>query len=60
MVMTFGSAAVDPNSAASYGSISLWDKRNDELLARRSPANPDTASIASAPGRIGDALAPGN
>ena len=32
LVMTFGSAAVDPNSAASYGSISLWDERNDDLL----------------------------
>jgi hypothetical protein len=30
--MTFGSAAVDPNSAASYGSITLWDERNDDLL----------------------------
>jgi 2,4-dienoyl-CoA reductase-like NADH-dependent reductase (Old Yellow Enzyme family) len=36
--MTFGSAAVDPNSAASYGSISLFDERNDDAfreLARR-------------------------
>jgi dimethylglycine catabolism A len=32
LVMTFGSAAVDPTSAASYGSISLWDERNDDLL----------------------------
>lgn len=32
LVMTFGSAAVDPESAASYGSISLWDERNDDLL----------------------------
>jgi 2,4-dienoyl-CoA reductase-like NADH-dependent reductase (Old Yellow Enzyme family) len=32
LVMTFGSAAVDPHSAASYGSISLWDERNDKLL----------------------------
>ena len=32
LVMTFGSAAVDPNSAASYGSISLWDERNDDAL----------------------------
>jgi 2,4-dienoyl-CoA reductase-like NADH-dependent reductase (Old Yellow Enzyme family) len=32
LVMTFGSAAVDPQSAASYGSISLWDERNDDLL----------------------------
>jgi 2,4-dienoyl-CoA reductase-like NADH-dependent reductase (Old Yellow Enzyme family) len=32
LVMTFGSAAVDPHSAASYGSISLWDERNDDLL----------------------------
>jgi 2,4-dienoyl-CoA reductase-like NADH-dependent reductase (Old Yellow Enzyme family) len=32
LVMTFGSAAVDPNSVASYGSISLWDERNDDLL----------------------------
>ncbi len=32
LVMTFGSASVDPHSAASYGSISLWDERNDRLL----------------------------
>ena len=32
LVMTFGSAAVDPNSSASYGSISLWDERNDDAL----------------------------
>jgi dimethylglycine catabolism A len=32
LVMTFGSAAVDPHSAASYGSISLWDERNDDAL----------------------------
>ena len=32
LVMTFGSASVDPESAASYGSISLWDPRNDALL----------------------------
>jgi dimethylglycine catabolism A len=32
LIMTFGSAAVDPNSAASYGSISLWDERNDDTL----------------------------
>lgn len=38
LVMTFGSASVDPSSAASYGSVSLWDERNDdalETLARR-------------------------
>ncbi len=33
LIMTFGSASVDPFSAASYGSISLWDERNDERLA---------------------------
>ena len=32
LVMTFGSASVDPASAASYGSISLWDERNDDAL----------------------------
>lgn len=32
LVMTFGSASVDPHSAASYGSISLWDERNDDAL----------------------------
>jgi len=32
LVMTFGSASVDPHSAASYGSISLWDERNDAAL----------------------------
>ena len=29
LVMTFGSASVDPTSTAAYGSISLWDPRND-------------------------------
>src|SRR3954449_1117321 len=32
LVMTFGSASVDPTTAASYGSISLWDERNDPAL----------------------------
>ena len=30
--MTFGSASVDPTTAASYGSISLWDERNEPAL----------------------------
>ncbi len=32
LVMTFGSASVDPTTAASYGSISLWDERNEPML----------------------------
>ena len=32
LVMTFGSASVDPTSAAAYGSIALWDARNDDAL----------------------------
>src|ERR1041384_6155806 len=32
LVMTFGSASVDPTSAAAYGSISLWDERNEPAL----------------------------
>lgn len=32
LVMTFGSASVDPASAASYGSISLWEERNEPAL----------------------------
>lgn len=32
LIMTFGSASVDPDSAASYGSVSLWDRRNDDAL----------------------------
>ena len=32
LVMTFGSASVDPDSAASYGSVSLWDPQNDAAL----------------------------
>ena len=32
LVMTFGSASVDPTSAAAYGSIALWDPRNDDAL----------------------------
>ncbi len=34
LVMTFGSASVDPTTAASYGSISLWDERNEAELRR--------------------------
>jgi len=32
LVMTFGSASVDPTTAAAYGSISLWDERNEPAL----------------------------
>jgi len=32
LVMTFGSASVDPTTAASYGSVSLWDERNEPAL----------------------------
>jgi dimethylglycine catabolism A len=32
LVMTFGSASVDPTTAASYGCISLWDERNEPAL----------------------------
>ena len=32
LVMTFGSASVDPTTAASYGSIVLWDKGNEPAL----------------------------
>jgi 2,4-dienoyl-CoA reductase-like NADH-dependent reductase (Old Yellow Enzyme family) len=32
LVMTFGSASVDPTTAASYGSISLWDEHNEPAL----------------------------
>ena len=34
LVMTFGSAGVDPTTAASYGSIALWDPRNEHQLRR--------------------------
>lgn len=34
LLMTFGSATVDPNTTASYGSIALWDERNEPLLRR--------------------------
>lgn len=34
LVMTFGSATVDPTTAASYGSIALWDERNEPALRR--------------------------
>ena len=30
--MTFGSASVDPATEASYGSIALWDERNEPAL----------------------------
>ena len=32
LVMTFGSASVDPGTAASYGAIALWDDRNEPAL----------------------------
>ncbi len=32
LVMTFGSASVDPATEASYGSIALWDERNEPAL----------------------------
>jgi 2,4-dienoyl-CoA reductase-like NADH-dependent reductase (Old Yellow Enzyme family) len=32
LVMAFGSATVDPTTVASYGSVSLWDTRNDGAL----------------------------
>ena len=32
LVMTFGSACVDPSTQASYGSIALWDERNEPML----------------------------
>jgi 2,4-dienoyl-CoA reductase-like NADH-dependent reductase (Old Yellow Enzyme family) len=32
LVMTFGSASVDPTTAASYGAIALWDERNEPAL----------------------------
>ncbi|WP_077487824.1 FAD-dependent oxidoreductase [Sinomonas mesophila] len=32
LVMTFGSASVDPETAASYGAIALWDPRNEPAL----------------------------
>ena len=32
LVMTFGSASVDPSTEASYGSVALWDERNEPRL----------------------------
>ena len=32
LVMTFGSASVDPTTAASYGSVALWDEANEPAL----------------------------
>jgi len=32
LVMTFGSASVDPTTEAAYGSIALWDDRNEPAL----------------------------
>ncbi len=32
LIQCFGSASVDPATAAAYGSIALWDERNDEAL----------------------------
>ena len=35
--MTFGSASVDPTTQASYGSIALWDERNEPALRELAP-----------------------
>lgn len=32
LVMTFGSASVEPSTEASYGSVALWDERNEPAL----------------------------
>jgi 2,4-dienoyl-CoA reductase-like NADH-dependent reductase (Old Yellow Enzyme family) len=32
LVMTFGSASVDPSTEASYGSVALWDEHNEPAL----------------------------
>jgi len=32
LVMTFGSASVDATTAASYGSVALWDERSEPAL----------------------------
>lgn len=34
LVMTFGSASVDPTTAASYGAVALWDEQNEPHLRR--------------------------
>lgn len=34
IVSVFGSASVDPDSVASFGSVRLWDSANDEALTR--------------------------
>jgi len=34
LVMTFGSASVDPTTAASYGAIALWNPANEPQLRR--------------------------
>ena len=46
LVMTFGSASVDPTTAASYGSISLWDERNEPSCARWPTVSTATARCA--------------
>lgn len=33
LIIAFGSASVDPSSAASYGTVALWDLRNEPALA---------------------------
>ncbi len=47
LVMTFGSASVDPTTAASYGSIALWDERNEPALRLWPTASTATARAAS-------------
>jgi len=46
LVMTFGSASVDPTTAASYGSIALWDERNEPALRALAEASTATARAA--------------
>src|SRR3954464_14955560 len=47
LVMTFGSASVDPTSEASYGSISLWDERNEAALRALADGVHRTGALAS-------------
>jgi hypothetical protein len=46
LVMTSGSASVDATTAASYGSISLWDERNKPALRALPTASTATARAA--------------
>lgn len=64
LVMTFGSASVDPSTAASYGAIALWDQDNEPALRRLAEGVHSHGGVVISQmthmGRRGDSRATGN